>query len=121
MSGFISNYWGNQIIEDYLRTNVVYLALHNADPTVLNDAGTEFAGNGYTRQPVTFTAPGAKTTGQADEVRFSALPDDTLAWYGVHTALSGGNLLFAVPRPTPLVVASDEEHIVPVADIALTL
>lgn len=120
MSGFISNWWGNQIIEDYLRTNTVYLGLHNADPTVLNDAGTELAGNGYERQEVTFTAPGSKTTGQADEVVFASVPDDTVAWYGVHTALSGGNLLFAVPLPVPVPVASDQEHRVPVADLALS-
>lgn len=81
-----------------------YLSLHNAEPTVLPDPSTEFAGNQYARQPVTWVAYGTRGYRNAAAVTWDYLPDDTVRWYGVWDAPQGlglvAHFLFAIPRWT---------------------
>lgn len=125
MTSIVTNDWGNAILQRYLRDETVYLGLHDSNPGVLGDTGTEIAGNGYTRQLVTWTDPGNKTVANAAQLEFLQMPDCTVAFYGVWTLLAGGSLLCAVQRggavPDPMVVASNQKFVIPAMDLVITL
>ena len=130
--GSLTNYAGDAFLQYYLFDNgPVYLALHNAEPTIVPDPSTEFAGNEYARQLCTWTTPSNKTSGLAAAVIFPDLPDDTLRWFGVWDAPSGSgpsaHLLFAIPRITsfsdftiePLPLTTADNLTVPANDIVI--
>lgn len=126
--GYVSTWWGNQTLGQIAGTNPTvptWLALLELDPTPAGTAGQEFAGNGYTRQRSYWTTPSNKTMALAEKVVFNAVPDATLRWFGVFSAISGGQLLFAVQKrnaggaPAPLTVASNQEVHIPTLDIVI--
>lgn len=111
-----SNYLEDLILNYFLRGQQVtqpttlYVALYTTNPTDAN-TGAEVTGGGYARQKVTFTAPQQ----QADKAEVSnttrvEFPVATGSWgdvayYGICTASSGGNLLIhgAFNKPTAIV------------------
>lgn len=79
------------------RPTAWYVALYTAAPSD-SGGGTEVAGNGYSRQSVTFaaaTSPGG-TTSNTGDITFTAAGGDwgTITHIGIHDASSGGNLLW---------------------------
>lgn len=94
---------------DYLETKVLkenftnaiglYVALFTTDPTDANTA-TEFTGNTYVRQSISFGTPtddgaGSMQIVNSAEVRFPVATADwgTIAYAGIYDAQTGGNLL----------------------------
>jgi hypothetical protein len=91
----VSNYQGNLIIEDTLRTGTVYLALYTTNPTD-TDTGMEVSGGSYARQIITFSVPSNKTTSNNNNITF---PTATAGWgdilyYGIKDSLTSGNLIY---------------------------
>lgn len=85
-----------------------WVSLHTGDPT----GGNEVVGNGYARQPVTFSASGANPTTYFNDTALQypiATADwGTISWFGIYDAVGGGNLLGYEPVDVPRnVLASD--------------
>ena len=79
------------------RPTAWYVALYTAAPSD-SGGGTEVSGSGYSRQSVTFAAastPGG-TTSNTGAVSFTASGGSwgTITHMGIHTASTGGNLLW---------------------------
>jgi len=92
----------------------LFLALYISDPTD-DDIGTEIAGGGYARQPITFGLP--EQIGGRGQITNNAqitFPNATANWgtishWGVRDAATGGNLLTYAPVPTPKLIESGDE------------
>jgi len=123
MASVIGNYLGNAWLAYYVSGSGkgLYLALHSQDPTALGSTVDEFAGGGYQRRPVVFGSPNNKTVVNTNAPTFSGVPAGTVRYFGVWTAPSGGNFMFAVQLVPAIVVASDSEFYVTAGDIALTV
>lgn len=111
-----SNYLEDMILNYFFRNQQVaqpgtlYLALYTTDPTDA-DTGAEVTGGAYKRQPITFTAPSQQndkaTVSNAETITFDEATSNwgEVAYFGVRTALTGGNLLAysAFNKPTKIV------------------
>lgn len=62
----MSDYLENKILNDYLVTGTPYVALYITDPGETGTAGTEVAGGGYAKKPVTFTVTASSASNSAD-------------------------------------------------------
>jgi len=137
-SGYVVNdAYAQDLLENLLESSVTgasYLALHSEEPTRLGNPGSEFAGNDYARQPVTWTPSGARAMALSAQVDFEDLPNSELRWFGVWDAPAGSgpsaHLLAAIPRYTalpgpqtldPLVVTTQQTLSVPAGDLVLTI
>lgn len=96
-----SDWLQTQIVNNYIKTGSVYLALFTTSVTG-GAPGTEVAGGSYARQLVTF---GVETDGvvlNTGVLTFSGMPACTVRAGGLYTALSGGNFItgniFTLPR-----------------------
>lgn len=80
---------------DFLGIDQVFLSLHTADP---GDTGaSEVSGGSYARQgPVTFDAPVAGESDNANAVEFLDMPAVTVTHFGLFTAVSAGTFLWGV-------------------------
>ncbi|HZT32759.1 MAG TPA: hypothetical protein VFA33_22920 [Bryobacteraceae bacterium] len=85
-----------------------YLGLFSVAPADDNSAGTELAGAGYARQPVTFGAPVSDTgnvrkISNAANLQFGPASSDWLpaVAFGIFDAQTNGNLLYWNTLPTP--------------------
>jgi hypothetical protein len=72
-----------------------YVALYTVAPGE-GGGGTEVAGGGYARQPVTFTAPSPDSVSNSSDVTF---PIASANWglivaFGIFDQATGGNLLY---------------------------
>ncbi len=92
-----------------VRADTPHLALFTAAPTE-SAAGTEVAGNGYARMPITLPAYNSGIGGGATAVQFD-FPAASGTWgvivaVGIFDALSAGNLrLYKAITPTAQIVA----------------
>ena len=125
----MTNGGGNAALEYLLRTTPVYLSLHETEPTVLltGCVGSEVAGNGYVRQPCTWTALANQTTALTADVVFEDVPDCVVRWFGVWGVASGSAspMLLAIQRtdaldvPDPLTLSSDQSFTVPAGELVI--
>jgi len=89
-----------------------YVGLFSAAPLNNAAAGTELAGNGYQRQPITFGAPAPDGTGNVQimsntsNIQFGPAIADWLqaVAFGIFDAQSNGNLLYWATLTTPKIV-----------------
>lgn len=96
----------------------LYLALHNAQPTL--GPSSEMAGGGYVRQPISFTI-GSRGGVNSNLQTFSSLPAGTVNFLAVWSAISSGFLVFAVDiSDDPLIVPSGGVVKVPPGDLSLS-
>lgn len=105
----LSDYLENEILDHILGTGAfvmpagVWVALFTTNPTDA-DTGTELAGSGYARQPITFGAAAAGSASNAALVEFGPATANwgTVTHIGIYDAVTAGNLLvhgtLAVPR-----------------------
>jgi len=106
----------------------LYVALFTATPSA-SGGGTECAGTGYARAPVsqnTTNWPAAssasKTNGAAISFGQAGAGDwGTLTAWGIYDALTGGNLLFFGPLTQPSAVASGDAVTLPAGAVAIAL
>lgn len=116
----LSNYFGNLVLQTYLTNGVVYLALHNADPTPVGLLQTEIAG--ALRQRIIFGNASGKAVVSKNAQTFPALPACQVTHLGLWTAIAGGNLLAPIPLPTPgITVAANGQFLAAAGDVALAL
>ena len=99
----------------------LYLALHQADPTVLGDLDTEAAGGGYIRQPISLSIPGSKTVASTNGQLFSGLPELSVTDLAVWTDVSAGDLVVVKHLPTPVSVPLDGIYRLPRGGFAVSL
>lgn len=96
-----SNYLENAVLDHVLGTSALtspsaYLSLYTSDPGE-TDSGTELSGNGYARLAVSFgNASGGSATGPTTAKEFTASGASwgTVTHFGIHDALTAGNLLY---------------------------
>lgn len=95
----------------YTPPPTVYVALYTSDPTE-NDTGTEVSavGTGYVRQPVTFTAPAAKTIKNTADVVFpqALAAQGIVTHFAIRDGLTGGTLMAFGPLVNPKTVDVDD-------------
>lgn len=119
-SPILCNFWGNEILQQYLTANGAYLGLHISSPGVTGDPTTEYVGGGYHRQLCHFSAPGSKTVATINAQTFSGLVAGSFDWLVLWTTVAGGNALCAIPIPLQTISASGQ-WISRAGDIALGL
>jgi hypothetical protein len=106
------------------RPTAWFLALYTAAP---NDAGggTEVSGAGYARQSITFPAATSPTgtTSNSNAIEFTASGGSfgTISHVAIHTASTGGNMLWHGPLSTPRTIAEGEKLSFAVGSVTLTL
>ena len=115
-----SNFLEHQTLNHFFRgqnaptVSTPFLALYISDPTEA-DIGTEIAGGGYVRQPISFTEPEQiNGRGQIENDKLIEFPTATSNWgtvshWGIRDAETGGNLLTYAPVPTPKLIESGDE------------
>jgi len=97
-----SNYLETQLLNHVLRNTAyaspatVYVALYLVAPDETG-GGTEMSGDGYARQPVTFTAPAPDSCTNDADITFPIATGDwgTIVAFGIFDAASAGNLLYS--------------------------
>lgn len=106
------------------RPTAWFLSLYTAAP---NDAGggTEVSGNGYARQSITFpaaTSP-AGTTSNSNAIEFTASGGSwgTITHVAIHTASTGGDMLWHGPLSTARTIGDGEKLSFAVGSVTLTL
>lgn len=111
-----TNYLETQLLNHVLRATpysapaTIYVALFTAAPGEAG-GGTEVAGGGYARQPVTFTAPAPDSVSNIADVTF---PVATLDWgtilaFALMDQPSAGNMLYyATLTASRLVLTNDQ-------------
>jgi len=99
-----SNWLEEAVLNFFFRNQSVaqptalYLALYINDPTDA-DTGTEVSGGSYARQQITFGAPtqtgdkGVISNNQKVEFPIATADWGSVAYWGIRSALTGGNLL----------------------------
>lgn len=115
----LSLYGGNLALEFLFRRSGLYLALHTADPTALGLASTELAGDGYARQPISFTVPSGKATTNAVKAYFAGLPPAIIWGMAVWDSSSAlGNMILPIRLPNPIPVPEDGMFKIEPGDLA---
>lgn len=102
MSGAKSGYLKAAVLNNVLRaTNyspptTVYLSLWTASPGEAGSPNNEVTGGSYARVAVTFNAPASGVCTNSGAITFAAATADwgDVSHFGLHDALSGGNLLY---------------------------
>jgi hypothetical protein len=121
MASVLSTFAGNTALGVLLHVKGRYLACHVTDPTVLGLSATEVAGGGYERQPVLFSAPGSKTCASTNAQTFAGMPACTVRYLAVWTAISGGDMIFAVVLGAALAVPASGQVLCAAGDVAVSL
>lgn len=103
------------------RPTAWYLALFTTDPTDA-ETGTEVSTGGYARQSVTFTVSGDTATNSA-AVEFPTATANygTVAYVGVYTASSGGDLIAHAQLSSSKSIETGDVFRVPAGDLDITL
>ena len=128
-----SDYVENQILDCYLNQGnitaptAIWLGLHSSDPT--DDDGGELAvSNGYGRVAITDKFSAAAGTGgslssNADITGFTADGGDWAAatHIGIHTAETGGELLFHTPLASSVTVADGDSFQISSGNLTVTV
>jgi hypothetical protein len=111
-----STYLDNNFLNAALRNTPytppvsVHLALYLIAPGV-GGGGTEVSGAGYSRQPVTFSAPVGGQCSNTADINFPvALADwGTVTAFGLLDNSSGGNLLYFGNLSSPRFIAASDQ------------
>lgn len=106
------------------RPTTWFLALYTAPPSDAG-GGTEVAGNGYARRPIAFAAastPGGSTNNTAI-VDFTAAGGNwgTVTHVGIHTAATGGSLLWHGAMAAPKTINDGDTLSFAVGAVNVTL
>jgi hypothetical protein len=120
MPDVLSNWAANAALQLILPTGC-YLGCHLTDPTPMGNTGSEAAGGGYIRQLIGFADAANRTRVSINAQLFPGMPACTVTWLAVHTAISGGNIVFAKQLATPVPVLESGQFLVAAGDIALSL
>lgn len=101
----ISNKLADALLNHALRKrrwtppNDVYLALHDADPTVLGDESTEIIGGSYARKIIRFYDADLRTTLNSNAVVFPNLPACTIRYLALWNHATAGFMMISVNIP----------------------
>lgn len=117
----ITNYLGNAILTTRFTSVSTYLSLHTSDPGTNGSGATELIGGGYARQLLAWTTASNRTIANTNAMKFLNLTAGTVTYLAIWDALSGGNCLYSVAMPTPMVVTAGQYVTFPVSDIAIVL
>lgn len=120
----ISNFLTHKLLDHVLRgvtyspPSTVYMALYTSNPGD-DDTGTEVSGNGYQRQPVTFSAASNRQIVNSNQVEFPEAtgPWGTITHFGLRDAETGGNLLFYGALTAPVTIGQGQQLIFRAGDI----
>jgi hypothetical protein len=124
----MSNYLENAVINAVLRNTTytspttVYVGLFTSDPTDAG-SGTEVSGGSYARVAVTFGAPSNGVSVNSAAVEFPQATDSwgTVAFIGIHDALTTGNLLFHTALDTSKAIATGDIFKIAISNLSVTL
>jgi len=122
-----SNYLETQVLNHVLRNTAysapatVYMAVYTVAPTETG-GGTEVSGNGYVRQPVTFTAPAPDSCSNDADVTFPVATGDwgTIVAFGIFDAASAGNLLYYANLTASRDILTSDQFRVPSGQLIVT-
>ena len=127
MQAYITNKVANHILNHALRNRKwtppddVWLGLHDANPTVLNDVSTEIQGGGYGRREIRFYEADLRTVLNRNAIVFEDLPACTIHYLAVWAGVAGSYIMFYIPLGTPVTEEEGGTFKVEVADIAIVL
>lgn len=124
----ISNYLENKILEatlngvDFTAPTEVCIALYTTDPTD-DDIGQEVAGNGYARQPITFSTPSNGSISNSATIRFPVATDSwgTITHIGIRDSLSQGNLLYHGILAISQTISTNNQLVINEGQLVITL
>jgi hypothetical protein len=98
--GSITDYLEKELLDHVCNATwnvptTVFLGLFTADPTDTGVAGTEVSGGAYSRTTITFVTAVTRNVTQKGKVTFPQATADwgTVTHYGIHDAVSAGNML----------------------------
>ncbi|MEM1667176.1 MAG: hypothetical protein QXM53_00775 [Thermofilaceae archaeon] len=120
----ISTFLAHKLLDHVLRgttytpPTTVYMALYTSNPGD-DDSGSEVSGNGYQRQPVTFSAPSGRRIVNSNQVEFPEAtgPWGTITHFGLRDAQTGGNLLFYGELTASVTISAGQQLIFKQGDI----
>ena len=118
MSLIISNTLLADIIDLY--DSGMYLALYTTNPTAA-DTGTEVTGGSYARQAITFGAPIGGTISNSSSVTFTDLPAASITHWGIRSASTGGDLVFADVFTPSIPAQAGDDLTIGVGDLTITV
>jgi hypothetical protein len=124
----MSNYLENAVINAVLRNTTytspatVYVGLFTTDPTDAG-SGTEVTGGSYARTAVTFGAPSNGVSLNSAAVEFPQCTANwgTVAFIGIHDALTTGNLLFHTALDTSKTIETGDIFKIAIGSLSVTL
>jgi hypothetical protein len=124
----MSNYLENAVINAVLRNTsytsptTVYVGLFTTDPTDAG-SGTEVSGGSYARVAVTFGAPSNGVSTNSAAVEFAQATGNwgTVAFIGLHDALTTGNLLFHTALDTSKTIETGDIFKIAIGSLSVTL
>jgi hypothetical protein len=124
----MSNYLENAVINAVLRNTsytsptTVYVGLFTSDPTDAG-SGTEVSGGSYARVAVTFGAPSNGVSTNSAAVEFAQATGNwgTVAFIGLHDALTTGNLLFHTALDTSKTIETGDIFKIAIGSLSVTL
>lgn len=120
MGEVLSNWAANLALQTILPPGC-YLACHQSDPTVLGNAGSEVAGGGYQRQPISFGPATNRVRVSSNAQTFPGMPVSVVTYLAVWTAIAGGHLVFAKQLPSALSVTVSGQVLAARGDVAVSL
>lgn len=121
-----SNYAANIALNNLFYGKTTFIALHTEDPGVLGDPANEVAGGSYSRQQVTFSNSGSRSTGNTTQANFADMPECVVTHIAVWNAETTGQLLSfreivnggGVPTPVP--ITEGYSFVVPLDSLVVT-
>lgn len=124
MTNFLEDKMLNHIFKNinYTAPTKVYAGLFTTTPTETTN-GTEVAGNGYVRQPITFATATNGTIVNSGDVIY---PSATGAWGTIKgcaffDAQIGGNMLFYADLQVQKIVGLDDQLVFKANNLTVTL
>jgi hypothetical protein len=119
--GDVLSDWAANAALNYIIPKSAVLAAHLSDPTALGNAGSEVAGGGYQRQPISFAPSSNRTRVCTNAQIFPGMPQCIVAYLAVWTVIGGGFMVFAKKLATPISVLASGQLLSAVGDIAISL
>jgi hypothetical protein len=116
----LSNWAANAALQLILPAGC-HLGCHLTDPTPVGNIGSEVAGGGYERQPISFADASNRTRVSSNAQLFPGMPACIVGWLAVWTAVSGGHLVFARKLLVPIPVLESGQFLAAAGDVALSL
>ncbi|MGO3751216.1 MAG: phage tail fiber protein [Peptoniphilaceae bacterium] len=127
-----SNYLEDMILNYFFRNQSVnqptqlYLALYITNPTD-NDSGSEVVGGGYKRQLIAFDVPsqagekGTITNNARIEFPKAQASWGDVAYFGIRTSLSGGNLLCYGTFNKPVAISDGDQFVIEQGNLSVAV